>query len=94
MKATKIKMRRGCENSNDVIEIESIYIDWPNGPRWFNKESIHDYLKNNPGSIKVDIYPYPDIIPAESKYKEKYVKSEPDKYQIDNLLNLPRINNY
>ena len=54
MKAIKIKMCYGCQYSDDVLEIDSIYITGCNNPGYFKKEIIHDYLKNHPNSIQVD----------------------------------------
>lgn len=90
MKATKIKMVSGCGSSNNLLEIDSIYIDDCNNPGYFKKDALHNYLNKNPGSIQVDIYPYPDIVPAISKNGEKYVKSISNSTTNDNLLSLPR----
>lgn len=87
MVATKIKMKSGCYYSEDLTEIDSVYID---GTGFIKKDRLYDYLMQNPKSIYVNIKPYPDLIPAVSKYDEKYVKSEPDSTGRDNLLNLPR----
>ena len=57
----------------------------------FKKADLHDHLKKNPGSIKVYISPYPDLIPAVSSKGEKYVRSEPNDTPRDNLLRLPRV---
>jgi hypothetical protein len=90
MKATKIKMKDGCGTSNNLLEIDSIYISDCDNPGFFKKSIIHDYVKEHPGSIQVDIYPYPNIIAATSSLNEKYVKSTPDGSNKDNLLSLPR----
>lgn len=91
MKATKIKMKSNTGNSNNLLEIDSIYIEGCDNPGFFNKEAVHDYLVKNNEAIYVDIYPYPKCIPATSYYGEKYVKSAPDNTVRDNLLNLPRV---
>lgn len=70
MYAKKIKMKYGCSNSNNVQEIEEIYIDGCNNPGYFKKSVLYDYLKKNPGSIKVYISPYPDVLPALSSRGE------------------------
>ena len=57
---------------------------------FYPKASVHDYLQSNPGSIQVDIYPYPNLLPAISSNNEKYVRSEPNDSEHDNLLKLPR----
>lgn len=87
MKAIKIKMKPGCGTSKNLLEIHSIYIQ---GKGFFAKENIYDYLKKEPGTIQVNIDPYPNVIPAISDKGEKYVKSSPNNSLIDNLLNLPR----
>lgn len=88
MKATKIKMKSGCGESNNLCEIDSIYLEEIG--IFFKKETIHDLLLNNPKSIYVDLYPYPVLQPVVSSLGEKYVRSEPDSTEKDNLLNLPR----
>lgn len=90
MKATKIKMKAGCEHSSKTTEISEIYIEGCDNPGYFFKSTVYDYLKNNPNSIQVNIYPYPALIPALSTYGEKYVRSEPNDTPNDNLLRLPR----
>ena len=90
MKATKIKMKTGCSTSNNLLEIDSIYITGCSNEGYFQKAVLHDYIKENPRSIQVNIYPYPNIIPALSVYGEKYVKSANNSTTTDNLLNLPR----
>lgn len=89
--ATKIKMRTGCRNSQKLTEIDSIYLEGVDEPGFYTKESIHDYLKVYPATIKVNLRTYPEVIPAVSIYREKYVKSEPNQYGDDNLLCLPRV---
>jgi hypothetical protein len=84
-------MRTGCRDSQKLTEIDSIYLEGVDKPGFYAKESIHDYLKTYPGIIKVNLRPYPDVIPAVSIYREKYVKSEPNQYGDDNLLCLPRV---
>jgi len=91
MYAKKIKMRYGCKNSNNVQEIDEIYIDGCTNPGFYSKSVLHDHLKKNPNTIKVYISPYPDVVAAVSASGEKYVKSSPNALQTDNLMNLPRI---
>lgn len=90
MYAKKIKMQPGCTYSNSTQEIAEIYVDGCNNPGFFKKEVLHDHLKENPNSIKVSIYPYPDLVPATSSRGEKYVRSEPNDTPYDNLLKLPK----
>ena len=90
LKATRIKMKPGCGTSNDLLEIDSVYLTGTTQDDFYKKESIYDYLVNNPGTIQVDIYPYPNLIRALSSRDEKYVKSQPNDSQSDNLLKLPR----
>lgn len=90
MLAKKIRMKNGCGNSNSTLEIAEIYVDGCKAPGFYKKDALHDYLKTNPGSIQVNISPYPDLIPAVSSKGEKYVRSEPNDTANDNLLKLPR----
>lgn len=90
MTATKIKMKSGNRYSQNLLEIDSIYLEGCKEPGFYKKEALYDYLKDNPNSIKVNIYPYPPLIPALSVNYEKYVRSTPNGYMHDNLLDLPR----
>ena len=90
MKATKIKMKYGCRNSNNLLEIDSIYISDSAENGYHKKETIHDYVRNHPNSIQVNISPYPSLVPAISSKGEKYVKSANNNTTEDNLLRLPR----
>lgn len=91
MYATKIKMKPGCYSSQDLIEIDEIYIEGCDNPGLFKKADIHDYVKDHPSTIQVKIFPYPNVIPAISSRGEKYVRSTPNEYTHDNLLDLPRV---
>ena len=91
MYATKIKMRPGCGNSYNVQEIDQIYLEGCDKPGFYEKNVLHDHLNKSPNSIKVNISPYPYLLPAKSSRGEKYVRSEPNDTPKDNLLNLPRI---
>lgn len=91
MKATKIKMMSGCGTSNNLLEIDEIYLTGCSEDGFYKKASVHEYLQKNPGTIQVNISPYPNCIPATSSKGEKYVKSAPDNTTKDNLLNLPRV---
>lgn len=91
MKAIKIKMNPGSYSSQSLLEIDEIYIDGCSNPGFFKKANLYDYLKKNPGSIQVNIWPYPNLIPALSSQGEKYVRSTPNGNTHDNLLNLPRV---
>lgn len=90
MYATKIKMRQGCRNSMNLLEIDEIYVEGCTKPGFFKKETLHDYVKEHPGTIQVKIHPYPNLLPAVSTRREKYVRSAPNGQEHDNLLSLPR----
>lgn len=90
MRATKIRMKSGHGTSDSLLEIDSIYLTGCKDDGFYKKDKIYDYLKENPGTIQVDIYPYPNVIPALSPNNEKYVKSTPNSSNKDNLLSLPR----
>lgn len=83
-------MKPGCYYSQVPEEIDSIWIDSYSNPGYYKKDVVHDFLKNHPGEIQVNIWPYPNLIPAISSHGEKYVRSTPDRYQHDDLLDLPR----
>ena len=76
MYATKIQMKPGCRTSNNLQEIDSIYIEGYPFYRFAKKSEVYDYLNQNPRTIQVAIAPYPYVIPALSAYGEKYVRSE------------------
>ena len=90
MYATKIKMKPGCYSSSDLLEIDSIYIEDCENPGFFKKAVLHNFLKENPGTIQVNIWPYPNVIPATSSTGEKYVRTSPNDYTHNNLIDLPR----
>lgn len=90
MKATRIKMKPSCGSSNNLLEIDQIYLEGCQENGYYYKSAVHDFLKSHPNSIQVNIYPYPDLQPMISQNGEKYVKSEPDYTGKDNLLQLPR----
>ena len=83
-------MKPGCRTSNNLTEIDEIYITGCTSDGFYKKAAIHEHLINHPGSIQVNLFPYPNVIPAVSINGERYVKSSPNAYQTDNLLNLPR----
>lgn len=85
--ANAIRMKKHCEYSSSLLEIDEICIASNN---WYKKEFLHDYLQKNPGTIRVRDFLGPKLIPVISEYGEKYVKSEPNNSVRDNLLELPR----
>lgn len=91
MYATKIKMMPYRDNSQNASEIDEIYVEGCDRPGFYKKRTLHDYLITHPGAIKVCISPYPSLIPAVSSNGEKYVRSAPNPYSHDDLLDLPRV---
>lgn len=90
IKATKIRMKTYCDNSLKLEEIKDIKLEGNlENPGWFSKERVHDFIKEKNGEVNVNIYPYPKLI-AVTTQTEKYVKSTPNNYGYDNLLELPR----
>lgn len=87
--ATAIKMKSNCAYSNSLLEIDKIYLG-NSEDGWYSKESIHDYVTSNPGSVVVGNNYGPRVIPCVSSNREKYVRSLPNNTENDNLLNLPR----
>ena len=83
-------MKQYSKDSMNLEEIKDIKLEGDlNNPGWFRKEDVHDYIKNNNGIVNVNIYPYPKLI-AVTTSTDRYVKSTPNKYGYDNLLELPR----
>ena len=90
IKAVKIRMKQYCNSSMKLEEIKDIKLEGDlTNPGWFSKESIHDFIKNDNGVVNVNIYPYPKLI-AVTTATDRYVKSTPNRYGFDNLLELPR----
>ena len=85
--ATKIKMNYGRWSSQYPEDIDKIYVQTCG---WIEKEDLHDYLKKYPRSVVVNLPPYPPLIPAISRQREKYVRSNPDIYKHDDLMDLPK----
>jgi hypothetical protein len=88
--AKKIHMNIGCQNSSYLTDIDTIYLEGTDNDKFYKKAIVHDYVKKTPNSIKVNIPPFPYLIPAISTNGEKYVRSEPNDSVHDNLLKLPR----
>jgi hypothetical protein len=84
-------MNSGYQSSNILTDIDTIYLEGNGTKGWFKKAVLHDHLKTNPHTIKVNISPYPYLIPALSTRQEKYVRSESNDSEHDNLLKLPRV---
>lgn len=85
--ATAIKMKNDCFFSDNLLEIDKIFLA-SNG--WYPKETIYDYLIQNPSDIKVKNEFGPVLIACKSINGEKYVKSSPNETKSDNLLSLER----
>jgi hypothetical protein len=83
-------MKSGCGASSNLLEIDSILITGCTKEDYYTKAALHDYVRDNPGSIQVNIYPYPNVVHATGVSGEKYVKSTPNTTTNDNLLSLPR----
>jgi hypothetical protein len=88
----KIKMNDGHKQSNDLLDIDQLYLDGKGSlaGTWHTKAYLYDYLKINPGSIQISIDPKPFIMPMLSDKGEKYIKSSVDLKKKDYLLSLPR----
>ena len=50
--ATKIRMKSGCANSNQLTEINEIYLTGCNEEKFYQKAAVYGYLINNPDSVK------------------------------------------
>lgn len=54
------------------------------------KDILHDYLRDNPDSVRVNIPPYPALVPVTSRQGVKFVRTKRNSNTNDNLLRLPR----
>ena len=81
------------EDTNQ-LGVKTIYIVGGSKARYYTKEEVYEYLKENPHSIQVDIPPFPYLIPLKSRKGKKYVRSEPSHFPNDNLLNLLKTPKY
>ena len=91
MYATKIKMCSGYSNSLNCQDIDSIYLEGVTKPDFYKKETLHDFLVKNPDTITVNLGSHPNLEPAVSPKGTKYVRSESNNTEQDNLLKLPRV---
>ena len=88
--AIAIRMKKGRENFNSLLEIDEVYLKYNNKGEWYKKEALYDYLMEHPKTIKVGQVNGPYMIPAISVNGEKYVKSSPNDTKEYNLLRLPK----
>lgn len=88
--ATKIHFRYGTPSYPSEQDIQSIYLSGEGLEGFYPKEQVYDMLVRGK-MIRVNIYPYPALEEMTSFKGEKYVRSEPNENQYDNLLNLPRV---
>ena len=47
MRATKIKMKSGCGKSDNLLEIDSVYVTGCSTPGYYKKEVLQDPIKKN-----------------------------------------------
>ena len=83
----------GLHQSNSLddqlLEIDSLYLQCDKFEGWYEKGMIHDWLKKG-NAAKVSIAPYPELQPMVNIFTgEKYVRSAPNRSTHDNLLSLP-----
>jgi hypothetical protein len=92
MRATKIRMKAGCESSEEPLEIDQVFIVGKGifTTGWYEKDFLHDHLMANPGTIQVNLPPYHNLTPVFGARHAKCVKSSPDKANKDALLSLPK----
>lgn len=85
----KIEMKPGCRASKNAGDIEFLFVGGPI-QSFVKMEEMQDDLKKHPGSMKAALPLYPDLLPAVSRYGEKYVRSQTGNSPYDLLLRLPR----
>lgn len=83
-------MKPSCGSSNNLTEIDRIHLEVCQENEYYSESSIYDLLKNNPNTIQVNIYHYPDLQPMLSQNSKKYVRYEPNYTGRNNLLKLSR----
>jgi len=92
MVATKISMKKSTAAADELLQIDRVYVVgnvyFQTG--WYKTDFLHDYLKSNPGSIQVNLRPFPALAPVTGGRNEKYVMSSLDMQNRDSLLGLPR----
>lgn len=88
--AKKIHFRYGSPSYPSEQDIQSIYLSGEGLEGFYPKEQVYDILVQGK-IIRDNIYPYPLLEEMTSFKGEKYVRSEPNENQYDNLLNLPRV---
>lgn len=86
IKATKIRMHDGMEESNSVLEIKDIYIKGAVEEKFYPKENVHDFIDNNPDTpVKVEgrpvLFYYVDHIRHIDFSRNNYF------YGLDHFLN-------
>lgn len=93
-RAIKISLKPDVTKPSSCIDIDKIQIKYDDGLVLnLAKAYVHDMVKAG-HVIIVDnpaVAHKPELIAVESVAGEKYVRSEPDDIESDNLLNLPRI---
>lgn len=90
-KATKIKMKSGCETSFRVSEIESIYVVGELiAEGWYSTQFLYHFVKHIPGSIQVNVPPFPNLQANVGPKGEKGVISKMGQSKRDKLMSLPR----
>jgi len=90
MFATMVRMNSGCEESNDLLDIHSMFIIGWVEDKFLTIAQIHDYLRNHPNSMKADVFPYSFLVPMTGPNGEKYVQSTNNESGLDTLMELPR----
>ena len=91
MKATKVKMISGFENSNETPEIARIDIEDCDTRGLYTPAELYDIVKEKPGSVCVDIPPYPKLVPIKSKMHGNFVRAAKNRFEKDKLMDLPRV---
>jgi len=89
--AEKIRLTTRKNKDINYSDIKSIYIDFGMGLNEYSKEIIHDFLIDNPYSIKAKIQPYPFLIPYKDKNGNKQVVAVDINSKIEYLIKLPKI---
>lgn len=92
--AEKIRLTTKKNKDINYSDIIGIFIDFGNGLIEYSKETIYDYLENNPYSIKAKIEPYPFLVPYKDKKGIKQVVAFDINSKTECLIKLPKITLY
>lgn len=86
--ADKISFNKGDQHRlNTIVRIHLHSESGELSDGWYYKETINQWLHEDKYEIKVEINPFPKLIPVDDG-SNRYVRSDQDSTKKDNLLKL------